>query len=138
MFVALNSKPDENERKSEREERKELVTLYNRALETLEVDSFISHRLKHETNRCVYNKGREYLLFNYSLRKELKEVEENIEKHRLTEYKYALFCLVKRNIENANFIRAKKLLNLARDRNYHTNALYELEKLLRRQWYPKV
>jgi hypothetical protein len=135
MFAALNTHPSDTDRRLQ-EERTRISTLYNSALHTLDIAPLTAYSPRHEENRTFYNRAREYILFNYTSERPMQEVEENIEKYRLTESRDALLCLARRSMEAARFIRARKLLNLARERRYHCNTLYELERTLMRMWRP--
>lgn len=138
MFVPINSRNAEAIRKSEEEERTNLRRAYIEALSTLNIDSFLRCKPKHEANLGLYNQATRYLIFNYSSKKELCEIESNISKYGLLNYKESLLNMAKKNIETESFMKARKLLNIARERGFFCNMLYELEEQLRKEWYLKV
>lgn len=139
MFEAINSVDSGVIKKSEEQERNMLVTEYNKALETLDIESFLRYRVKQDANIGLHKKGSSYLMANYTFKKDLEEVESNIEKYKLLDHRESLFNMARRNImEAGNFLRARKLLNMARRKGFFCNTLYELEKLLCAEWRPEA
>ncbi|AFM98008.1 hypothetical protein EHEL_031120 [Encephalitozoon hellem ATCC 50504] len=139
MFEALNSVDNKVIKKSEDNERNMLLAEYNKALETLDISLFLKYRVKYDVNLGLYRKALGCLISNYTAKKTLEEVESNVEKYRLLSYRESVFNIARRNIvEKSNFVRARKLLNVARENGFFCNELYELEELLNSEWYPKA
>ncbi|AFN82730.1 hypothetical protein EROM_031080 [Encephalitozoon romaleae SJ-2008] len=139
MFEAINSVDSKAIKKSEDHERAMLLMEYNKALKDLNVGSFLRYKVKHDVNLGLYKRASGYLISNYTAKKALEEVEQNIERYKLLNYRESLFNMARRNIiERNNFVRARKLLNIAREKGFFCNELYELEELLTTEWYPKT
>lgn len=139
MFEAINSVDNKAIKKSEDHERAILLMEYNKALKDLDISSFLRYRVKHDVNLGFYKRASGYLISNYTAKKALEEVEQNIERHKLLNYRESLFNIARRNIiERSSFVRARKLLNIAREKGFFCNELYELEELLTAEWYPKI
>ncbi|KMV66483.1 hypothetical protein M970_031140 [Encephalitozoon cuniculi EcunIII-L] len=139
MFEAINSVDNRVIRRSEEQEKGTLMAEYNKALRTLDVGPFLKYRVKHDVNLGLHRKATGYLISNYTIKKTLEEVESNVERYRLLDHRESLFNMARRNITEArNFVRARKLLNIARERGFFYNELYELEELLDHEWCPET
>ncbi|ADM11253.1 uncharacterized protein Eint_031100 [Encephalitozoon intestinalis ATCC 50506] len=139
MFEAINSIDNKVIRKSEDHEKGMILLEYTKALKTLDIGSFLKYRVKHDVNLGLYKRASGYLISNYAIKKTLEEIELNMERYKLLEYKESVFIMARRNImEKENFVKARKLLNLAREKGFFCNELYELEELLNNEWYPKA
>lgn len=138
MFAAINSTGSENTRKLEEEERTRLRNKYNETLLTLNLGPFLELRPVHDINLGFYNRALRYLVFNYTFQKSLEEIEQSMSRYRLLEYKEAIFNIARKHIEAERFVRARKLLNIARDRGFFCNMLYELEGQLEDSWHVKL
>lgn len=135
MFEAINSANSEDVRKAEKEEEEKLKVAYSRALVSLDLDLFIDQKPKYASNSFLYGRLFCYLVANYSDKKHTDELESNMERYGLLDYSEAVFNIARRYIEAECFMKARKLLNIARERGYITNMLYELEEELERRWF---
>lgn len=137
MFAAINSTSGMLKR-AEEEERSRLHGMYLCALRTLDIDMFLSQKPQHDANTGLYTRALRYLAFNYTFKKSLAEIEPNISRYSLLDHREALFNIARKCIDAERFIMARKLLNIARERDFVCNALYELEDLLQKTWYPQI
>ncbi|KAM0672639.1 hypothetical protein CWI42_030800 [Ordospora colligata] len=138
MFTVINSVSSSVTKKLEDKEKAKILTEYNKALNTMKIDKFLTIDPKHQANIALYSKATQYLMSNYTQKKSLAEIEANIHKYRFLEYRDALFNIARRSMdEQENYIKARKFLNIARQKNFICNTLYELEQKLENEWIPK-
>ncbi|KAH9411738.1 hypothetical protein HK407_03g04870 [Ordospora pajunii] len=138
MFTVINSVSNSATKKLEDREKTKILTEYNKALSTMKIDKFLAISPKHQVNIALHAKATQYLMSNYTQKKSLADIEENIHKYRFIEHRDALLNIARRSMdEQENYIKARKMLNIARQKHFTCNELYELEQKLENEWIPK-
>lgn len=134
MFRAVNTE-SESERRRIAAERQNIQANYLSATKTLNLDKFLDMKVMFEQNQEIYKIAKANLLFTFVRRTPLENVEGLINKYHVLESKPAYFELVRKYIKCENFIRAKKLLNLARSNGWICNDLFDLEKEITKKYF---
>lgn len=137
MFKAVNVESESDKRLCEFE-KKRIEKSYLATLKTLNLDSFLATQIKYEQNLSFYKNAYSNLLVEYVSIKCDREILENLEKYKILEHTNSFFELLRKSIKNENFIRAKKLLNLAKSKNWMRNEYYDLKRELEQLYFNKT
>jgi hypothetical protein len=129
MFRAVNTE-SEHERKRIHYERIKIKNVYLSVTKTLNVEKYFEMKIHFEQNKGFYLAGKANLLYNLVRRTQINELDKMLEKYDILESKCAFFEFARKCIENGLFVRAKKLLNIARSKGWWCNDLYDLESLI--------
>lgn len=127
MFRAVNIE-SEYEKKRASQEKHKIQEMYFSCLKTLCIEKFFNIRILFDQNRPFYETARSNLLYNIVRKTSLPVLEKVLQEYDITESKHAFFEFVRKCIDNSMFVRAKKLLNLARKNKWWCNDLFDLEK----------
>ena len=123
MFTPLNKETSKKRLKSIVKERRALKeTYYNFLLDIKKLDNIFSVKIDYEENYELLSRIKEYALYNCLL----KNIDIDIKKYDIFRYKKVLFFYIKKTIENKEFIKAKKLLNICKERGYENNEYFDL------------
>lgn len=136
-FKAVNTDTDKQRRDTARE-RQTLTALYAAALISGDITSFLAYKLECEPNRAFFAGARANLLCNFIASHPLSDSIAKATEWGLAETRRPLFALAERCLEAREPVRARKLLNLARERGWLCNELYELEDALEGAERPTV
>ena len=122
MFTPLNKETSKKRLKSIVKERRALKeTYYNFLLDIKKLDNIFSVKIDYEENYELLSQIKEYALYNCLL----KNIDIDIKKYDIFRYKKVLFFYIKKKIENKEFIKAKKLLNICKERGYENNEYFD-------------
>lgn len=125
MFKAVNT-DSESQRKKISIENQRIRDLYMDTLQTLNIKKFLELQVLHSQNQPFYLKAKSNIMYNYVKCVDISILNENKEKYDFLEHKHSFFEVVEKNIRGGNFVRARKLLNLAKERGWLCNSLYSL------------
>lgn len=131
MFKAVNTESEAQQKKIQIE-RQKIRELYLAALADLELDAFLQFKVENDQNGEFYKKAQANLLYNYAKAKALDDLDERL---GFLECRDAFFEVAEKNIRARNFVRAKKLLNLARERGWFCNKLHDLQKRIEEEYF---
>ncbi|ELA41448.1 uncharacterized protein VICG_01553 [Vittaforma corneae ATCC 50505] len=134
MFRAVNTE-SESERKRILFERTRIQALYFSVAKTLNIDKFVELKVQFEQNQGLYSAGKANLLFSLVRKTPMEKLEELIEKYGVLESKPAFFEFIRKCIENEKFVKAKKLLNMARTKGWWCNDLFDLENTIECKYF---
>lgn len=134
MFKAANTDSETQRRKTSAEAQK-IRDLYMEVLQTLDIGKFLEFRVMSDQNQPFYTRARSNLMYNYVKSTDVSVLNENRENYDFLDYRYAFFEVVEKNIGAGNFVRARKLLNVARERGWQCNSLYTLEREIESRYF---
>lgn len=137
MFRAVNTE-SEHERKKIMHEKTKIQSSYLSALKTLNIDKFVDLKIQFEQNSDFYAAARANLLFSLVKKAPRSKLEEIYRNYSIQECKVALFEYARRSIEEGEFIKARKLLNLARKKGWWCNDLFDLEEVIEGKYFGRV
>ncbi|EQB61556.1 hypothetical protein NAPIS_ORF00878 [Vairimorpha apis BRL 01] len=121
MFTPINKETSKKKLKSIYKERLELKYKYYSFLTDFDIDSVFNIQIKHVENIELFTQIKEYCLYN-----SLQVMDLDIDKYNIVEYKRVLFVYIEKCIDNKEYIKAKKLLNFCKQREYYENDYYKL------------
>ncbi|KAF9761563.1 hypothetical protein NGRA_2559 [Nosema granulosis] len=131
MFTSLNEEFSIEKTREIEKEKKKIKKSYYTYLINRKIDDIFNYELVHEENLHLFERVKEYTLFNH-IRSGRKKI--NIEAYNLTRYEKALMEYVELLINDGMFIKARKLLNIAKEKKYLSNKYYELEERIRKEY----
>lgn len=129
MFRAVNT-DSELQKKERVQERKELIAAYTKCQNEGIIEPFMDKKVEYESNKGLLENGKSNLLCEFIRSGEIQEIENKIDEYSMIETKYPLFSLINRYLVEKRYIRAKKLLNIARAKGWYCNELYNTEAKL--------
>jgi len=135
MFRAVNTE-SETERRKALQERAKIQSTYLSAMKTLDIEKYLEIRIQFEQNDGLYLAGKANLLYGLVRKTPVVKLDELVEKYRILETRLAFFELARRWIDNGMFVKARKLLNMARERGWWCNDLFDLEGRIEREYFP--
>lgn len=135
MFKAINSEDDGLYTRNLQDEQTKIEKMYLESLKGNVIDEYIAYSPKYECNIGVYRKGKIFLMCSYIRNSGLDKLDSLIDTYDALIYKDVLFEAIEKYINGRKFFKAKKLLNLARDRKFLCNRFYELERLYAKKYY---
>lgn len=134
MFKAANTDSETQRRKTSVEAQK-IRDLYMEVLRTLDIKKFLEFKVQNDQNQPFYTRARSNLMYNYVKRTDVAVLNENKENYDFLDYRYSFFEVVEKNIAAGNFVRARKLLNMAKERGWQCNSMYSLEKEIENRYF---
>lgn len=135
MFKAVNTEC-EAERKKAVLEKKKIQNTYLSALKTLDIQNYLEIKVVFEQNVGFYLVGKANLLHSLVRKASVEELDEIMEKYGIIDVKLAVFEAAKKFIGNGLFVKARKLLNIAREKAWWCNDLFDLEERIKREYFP--
>lgn len=125
MFTPINKETSKKKLRSIYKERLELKYIYYSFLTDMDIDTVFAIQIKHTENAELLNQVKEYCLYNC-----LHVMDLDLEKYNIIEYKHVLYVYIEKCIDNREYIKAKKLLNFCKQREYGDNDYYRLKDKL--------
>lgn len=126
MFRAVNTE-SESDRRRACLERQKIQNVYLSTLKTMKLSKLLSMEVRYEQNYNLLCNAKSNLLYGFVRRMSMGQLLESMECGFL-ESKVSFFEFVRKCIAEGNFIRAHKLLNLAKSREWVGNDYFELRE----------
>lgn len=134
MFKAVNTE-SENERRRAQFEKTRIQKSYLSALKTLNIDKFLAIKIHHEQNQAFYESAKSNLLYNFAAKSSSDAILKKVEEYGILNFKAPLFEFARKSLDEENFIRAHKLLNLAKHKKWTNNDYFELRKRMKSEYF---
>lgn len=134
MFKAVNTE-SETDKKKILQERAKIQAAYLAATKTLNIEKYLEMKIRFEQNESFYLTGRGNLLYSLVRKTSSDKLDEVIRKYDVLDTKLAFFEVARKCVEGGAFVRAKKLLNLARKKGWICNDLFDLEEEIRTGYF---
>lgn len=132
MFAPLNEDLNPERLKDIAREKKILTKLYYNYFLNRKPESILNFKLENEENKIFYNLIKENVLFNV-VRGKNKKVKLDV--GEVIQFKRVLLEYIDKLIDEKEFIKASKLLNVAKRENYCCNKFYKLKERIRREYF---
>lgn len=129
MFTPLNEEHNPEKLKEIEKEKNNLKRLYYLSLLNKKPEEIFSYELVHEENLHFLHRVKEYSLYNY-----IKSGKKKINLDDVIGYKRPLLEYIETLINDGQFIKAKKLINIAKDKKFTCNKYYELQRRVRKEY----
>lgn len=137
MFRAVNTE-SESERRKAHLERKKIQSTYLSALKSMNLAKMFSMEIRYEQNHGLFCNAKSNLLCSFIRKTPTDQLLGEIEAYGILESKSAFFEVVRKFIEEGNFIRAHKLLNLAQSKGWVNNDYFELREEISRKYIASI
>jgi hypothetical protein len=137
MFKAVNTE-SEYEMKLAEYERRRIQKCYLSAMKNVKNTNFFNLQVKYENNQAFYTSAKSNLLCTYIWETSTEQIIQEIEKLKILDFKFPFFELVRKSIKEHNYIRAKKLLNLARSKKWTNNDYFDLKREIKKNFRIKM
>lgn len=134
MFRALNTE-SASQKKKAAEEGIRIREMYMDYLFTSNLDALLSYPVQCEQNIPLMMKAKSNALTAHVKSEPIDRLNSQMEQLGLLEFRNPLFLLAEKNIQGGNFVRAKKILNVARDKGWFSNRLYDLSKRIEVEYF---
>lgn len=136
MFRAVNTE-SENERRKESFEKSKIQTMYLATLKSLNIDKFLSLKINYERNQVFFESAKSNLLYSFVSKSPSEKIVEVLEKYEILKFKTPFFEFVRKTLEDENYLRAQKLLNLAKSNKWAGNDYFNLKTQIEKDYYAK-
>lgn len=130
MFTPLNKETSKKRLKSILKERRMIKEVYYKFLVNMDIDTIFSIKIEYDENSDILYQVKEYSLFNL--------VDKSVEgvdpvKYEIFNYKKAAFMYIQNVLKRKEYVKAKKMLNICKEKGYECNEYYELVDEVRKK-----
>lgn len=132
MFRAINTESLLQKKKTNIE-RKKLKEVYMNACRTLNIKDFLKEKVVYESNEIFYRKAKVNLYIQIIKNISLEIFESMFNINELVEYEELLFLIGSKYISEKKYIRAKKILNIAIEKGWYSNKLFNLLETINKE-----
>lgn len=132
MFRAINTESLLQKKKANIE-RKKLKEVYMNACRTLNIKDFLKEKVVYESNEIFYRKAKVNLYIQIIKNISLEIFESMFNINELVEYEELLFLIGSKYISEKKYIRAKKILNIAIEKGWYSNKLFNLLETINKE-----
>jgi hypothetical protein len=123
MFTPLNKETSKKRLKSMLKERRMIKEIYYKFLINMDIDNVFNIKTEYDENRDILYQVKEYALFNL-VDKFIDKVDPL--KYDIFSYKKAAFLYIHSILKKKEYVKAKKMLNICKEKGYECNEYYEL------------
>lgn len=129
MFTPLNEEHNSEKLKEIEKEKEKIKRIYYLFLLNKKLEDVFSYKLVHEENLNLLDRVKEYALYNH-----IRSGKRKINLDDVVGYKRPLLEYIETLIRDGLFIKAKKLLNVAKEKRFTCNKYYELLRRIKKEY----
>jgi hypothetical protein len=133
MFKAVNTESVQEIKKS-LEERKIIRGIYLSCLKSSNIEKLMSFNVIFDQNQQLYTTAKSNLFFSLVHKNNSEKLIEFSKKYNFLEFKQPFFEFVKICISESKFVKAKKLLKLARGKGWFCNDYFSLKNEIKAKY----
>lgn len=134
MFKAINIEFEDIKNKIELE-KIQIEQFYNVCLISKKYTDFFEFKVLYEENMYIFEIGKANLLFHYASNSKLCDIEINLKKYNILNYKDAYFAYLYKLLHAKQFYKLQKCLNIAQDNNWYCYYYFDIIDSIQALYY---